>query len=270
MKAGASTVFIKRLAGLEVLAADGRRVPLRQLDHGRRVHRQVRRAVGEGHALAQRRVGINLRGRNGDVVVLQALLEGLDALVHGRRLDENLRRSAPDHHHAVHGLLEGPNVGPHLLGQVALVLALLHVRAVEALHVVLVEDRRQRLDRLQVGLQLLQRLLVQHLGVRGGLVDVVLEDVPAGKDQVVQIGQRHKVLDQRRFVVGALAQADGAHLRQRSDRLGQSAADGLDSGDHRGGDGAQADHHHSQFARGGRNLACCLLAALLFSSHRFS
>ena len=146
------------------------------------------------------------------------------------------------------------DVGDHLVGQIALVLALLDVRAVEALHVVLVEDRRQRLDGLQVGLQLRQRLLVQHLGVRGGLVDVVLEDVPAGKDQVVQVGQRHKVLDQRRFVVGALAQADGAHLRQRSDRLGQSAADGLDSGDHGGGDGAQADHHHAQFARCGRNL----------------
>jgi hypothetical protein len=63
-----------------------------------------------------------------------------------------------------------------------------------------------------------------------------------------------KSLMQRRVVVGALAQADGAHLSQRADRLGQSAADGLDSGDHRGGHGAQADHHHSQFARGGRNL----------------
>jgi hypothetical protein len=143
------------------------------------------------------------------------------------------------------------------------------VRAVEALHVVLVEDRRQRLDRFQEGLQLRQRLLVQHLGVRGGLVDVVLEDVPAGEDHVVEFGQRHKILDQRRFVVGALAQANRPHLRQRSDRLGQSAADGLHSGDHCGGDGAQADHHHTQFARGGRNRRC-FLAALLFNSHCFS
>ena len=199
----------------------------------------------------------------------QTRLEGLDALMHRRRLDENLRRRGPDHHHAVHGLLEGLNVGPHLLGQIALVLALLHVRAMQALHVVLVEDRRQRLDRLQVGLQLRERLLVQHLGVRGGLIDVVREDVPAGEDHVVEFGQRHKILDQRRCVVGALAQANRPHLRQRSDRLGQSAADGLDSGDHRGGDGAQADHHHSQFARGGRNRRS-FLAALLFNSHCFS
>jgi hypothetical protein len=36
--------------------------------------------------------------------------------------------------------------------------------------------------------------------------------------------------------------------------LASPAANGLDAGDHGGGHGAQADHHHSQFARCGRNL----------------
>ena len=105
------------------------------------------------------------------------------------------------------------------------------------------------------------------------LVDVVLEDVPAGEDDVVQVRQRYKILDQRRLVVGALAQADGAHLRERADRLGESAANGFNAGDHRGGDGAEADHHDSQFARGGRESVirgaalwppCSLLSTLLF------
>ena len=140
------------------------------------------------------------------------------------------------------------------------------MRAVEALDVILVEDRRQRLDGLQVGLQLREGFLVEHLGVGGGFIDVVREDVPAGKDQVVERGQRHKVLDQRRFVFGALAEADGAHLSERADGLGQSAADGLHSGDHGCGHGAQSDHHYAQFALGGRNLGCGdLLAACLFS-----
>ena len=38
-----------------------------------------------------------------------------------------------------------------LLGQVPLVLALLDVRAVEPLHVPLIEHRRHRLDRLELG-----------------------------------------------------------------------------------------------------------------------
>ena len=74
------------------------------------------------------------------------------------------------------------------------------------------------------------------------------------KTMSFEVGQRHKVLDQRRIVVGALAQADGAHLRERADGLGQSAADGFNAGDHGGGHGAQADDHYAQLARGGRNL----------------
>jgi hypothetical protein len=199
--------------------------------------------------------------------VLQALLERLDALVHRRRLHEDFRRPAPDHHHAVNRFLEGLNVGDQLVGQILLVLARLYVCAVQALHIVLVEHRRQRLDRLQVRLQLRQRLFIQHLGMRGRLVNIVLEDVPTGEHNIVQIGQRNKVLDQWRFVVRALAQPDRAHLRKRPNRLGQSAADGLHSGNHRCGYGAQADNHYPKFPLRGRNLRRIggLLTALPFS-----
>ena len=103
------------------------------------------------------------------------------------------------------------------------------------------------------------------------LVDVVFENVPAGEDDVVQIGERNKILDQWRLVVGALAQADGAHLRERADGLGKAAADSFNAGDHRGGHGAQSDHHHSQLARCGRDLGfavfwppCCCIAHSFF------
>ena len=55
------------------------------------------------------------------------------------------------------------------------------------------------------------------------------------------------------LVVGALAQADGAHLRQRSDRLGESLPNRLNSGNERGGHRSHAHNHHSQFALRGRN-----------------
>ena len=55
-------------------------------------------------------------------------------------------------------------------------------------------------------------------------------------------------------VVGALAEADGAHLGQRADRLGESVADRFHAGDQRGGHGAHADNHDSQFSLCGLNI----------------
>ena len=66
------------LAGFEVLAADGRVVLLGELDEGWDVDGEVGRAVGEGDAFIQCGVSVDLRGGDTDVVVLEALLEGLD------------------------------------------------------------------------------------------------------------------------------------------------------------------------------------------------
>ena len=106
--------------------------------------------------------------------------------MHGRRLHEDFRRSGPDHHDAVDGLLEGANVGDNLLGQIALVLAFLHMRAVQPLHVIAVENCRHRLDGFKIRLELFEDLGLQNFSVRGSLVHVVFKDVPTGKDDIVQ------------------------------------------------------------------------------------
>ncbi len=175
------------LAGLEVLAADGCGILLGQLDHRGNVDGKIGCAVGEGDALTERGIGVDLRGRDADVVGLEALFEGFDGLVNGGGFEEDFSRSAPDHDHAIDGLFEGLNVGANLVGEIALVLARLDMRAVKALDVVLIEDGGQRLDGFEIGLELLEGFLVEHLGVRGSLVDVVFEDVPAGEDDVVEI-----------------------------------------------------------------------------------
>ena len=176
--------------------------------------------------------------------------------MHRRRLEEDLSRSAPNDDHAADRLLERLNIGAELVGEVHLVLASLDIGAVQALDVVLVKNCRHRLDRFEVGANRFELVPLKHLGVGGGLVDVIVEDVPAGKDDIVQVGQRHEVLDQRRVSLGALAQPNRSHLRERADRLGQSLADRLNSGDQCSGDGAQADDHNSQFALSGLNLRC--------------
>ena len=223
---------------------------MRQIHHRRHVHRQVRRPVRVGHAFHQRGVGVDHRRGDGRVVLLEALLERLDRLVRRRLGEEDLRAAAPDHDQAAEVviLLEGADVFAQLLGQVALVLALLDVRAVEALHVLAVEDGFPGLDGFELRPDLLEQVLLEHARVLRRLVAVVFEDVPAAEHDVVEVGEGDEVLDQGRAPVGPLAQADRAHLGDRANGAGDALADGEDAGDERGGDGPEADAHHAEFA----------------------
>ncbi len=57
-----------------------------------------------------------------------------------------------------------------------------------------------------------------------------------------------------RAVLGALAEPDRAHLRQRADRRGQALADGQHAGNRGRADGAQPDQQDAEFAGGGRDF----------------
>ena len=184
--------------------------------------------------------------------------------------DKRFRRAAPDHDQAVGaaGFLEVANVVAHLLGQLHLVLALFHVGAVELLNVVLVEHRLARLDRREERLHLLQQRAIEHARFAGGRVHVVFENVPAGEDQIVKPGQRHEIVDLGGAAFGAFAQADGAHLSQRSDGLGDAFAYRFDAGDKRGRDRAHAGDHDSQLALRRRDFSRAGLALFLLLSCR--
>src|SRR5688572_28571961 len=84
----------------------------------------------------------------------------------------------------------------------------------------------------------------------GGLEGVIGKDVPGAEAQVVELGQGHEVRDLGVAVLGALAEADGAHLGQRADRLlvAESATHGFDASDDGGGDGAQPRQQNSERA----------------------
>ena len=86
-----------RLAGLEVLAADGQITIARQPQQGRNVVRQIRRAIREWHPRHQRRVGVHLAGRDIGIVLGKAMFKGGQRLMHFHRLMKNLSRSTPDH-----------------------------------------------------------------------------------------------------------------------------------------------------------------------------
>ena len=149
---GAMIVLISVCPVFMSLPASGDFVRRGQLQHRRNVGRQIRRGIREREPFADRRVRVDHARRNRIVALLERLLEGRHAGVHRGLLHVDLGAAAPDHHEPIAAvrLLERADVGDHLLGQVALVLALLDVRAVEPLHVALVEHRRHRLDRFEL------------------------------------------------------------------------------------------------------------------------
>ena len=98
------------------------------------------------------------------------------------------------------------------------------------------------------GLHRFELVAVENLGGLGGVVEIAAEDVPAGEDEVVEWGERGEVFDQGSVGVGALAEADGAHLGEGADGLGETLADGFDTGDEGGGDGSHAGDHDSEFS----------------------
>jgi hypothetical protein len=118
-------------------------------------------------------------------------------------------------------------------------------------HVLLVEDGRHGLDLLQLGRDRFDmRDPVEHAALQRGFVSRVRDRVPGTEDQLVDAGQRHKVADERHPVLSPLAEADGAHLSERADGLGETAPDELGAGDHGRRHGAETDGQNAQPAGG--------------------
>ncbi len=165
-----------------------------------------------------------------------------------RRLKKDLRRSAPDHHLAGGLGLELRNVVANLVRQVALVLAGLRLLRCQALDVVLVECGGHRLDRFEIRPDRFKLVVIEHLRGLRGVVQVAAEDVPPGKDEVVELRDGSEVFDQRAAAVGAFSKPDGAHLGRRSNGLCKAFADCLYSRDQCGGNGPHAGDHDAEFS----------------------
>src|SRR6185437_4430771 len=90
-----------------------------------------------------------------------------------------------------------------------------------------------------------QRRLEDAGGLRRG-VAILVEDVPSAEHEIVEPGERHDLTDFRRTSVGALAQTDGSHLRQRADWLGEAFPDSEHARDRRRADGTEADEQNTE------------------------
>ena len=174
----------------------------------------------------------------------------------GLGLHEDLGRGGPHHDQPVAPvrLPERTDILAELFGELALVRAGLDVGAVQLLHVVRVERGRHRLDRPQEVTDRLDVLGAQHAAHLRRLVAVVGYGIPRPEHEVVEIGERHEVLDEGRPVVGPLAEPNGVHLGQRAEGLVEPPTRGLHTGDECRRDGAESDEKHAELAFGGRDV----------------
>jgi hypothetical protein len=194
------------------------------------------------------------------MVVAHRLLERLQGLVDGVLFEEDFGGGAPDHHEPVAAVLalKLGDLLDKLVRQIELVLALLDVRAGQPLDVVLIKDGLHRPDLLELRLELRQQFFFKHARRQRRLVGRVGEDVPRAEDDVVEGGERDELLDEGVAVLGPLAEADRAHLREAADGVGQAALDGLDARDEGRADGPEADEQHAELALGRRDLEAVL------------
>src|SRR6266540_3686242 len=252
LESGRDDRFHHRLTGLEVLARDRNALRLRQLHQGRDVYTEIGRAVGEGNAGRESRVGVDHRGGDLRRVPLQSLLEGGERLVRRAGLEKDFRRAAPDRHRAVE-LPSGAEVF-HVLhqrfGQVSLGRAGLDVLAIEIADVGAVEYARPRHDGLELRAHLREHLGREHARAPRRLVGVVRKDVPGSEDEVGRLGQRHEFLDRNKSRVGALAEADLLHLCQRAEGPPEPLVDQVDAGDERRRDRSETGQEDSELPLG--------------------
>ena len=169
----------------------------------------------------------------------------------GPFLDVDLGRRRPQHHDPVDLLLlaEAVDVLADRLEHRPLVDRADRVVGVEPLDVGAVEGGLHRphvAQRIGDAFEVLARL--EHAGALGGDVGVVRERVPGAEHDVVEFGERHEVADERRALVGAPAEPDRRHLRERPDWCGLPAPGELDARDQRGGDGAESDGEDTEAA----------------------
>ena len=133
-------------------------------------------------------------------------------------------------------------------------LPLLHVRSVESFHVTTIEHGGHRRDRFELGTNLLEQRSFENAGSLRALVSVVAEKIPRAEHHIVERRQRHEFLDERRACFGTLAEANGAHLGQGSDRTREPSPDGQNAGNGRGAYRTHANQQDAELSRGRLNL----------------
>ncbi len=255
---GRETALDQCLTRLEVLACNRHFGLLGQLPHGGNIDRGVGSTHDEGASLGQCSVGIAHRGCDVvSVIGLHGSLEGLDgAVILHVGSDIDFGRCGPEHDDAVNTCLclEVADVLADLLGHVPAILALLDIVTIQTAGILLVKSGLERLDSLELVLDRVYVLLLEHLGVDSALIGVDGIDIPCCENDVVECGHRHDVLQVQIFLVSPTTHTNLVVLSHRANGLCQTFAYHKHASHERGAHCTQTNHHHTELA--GCGLRC--------------
>src|SRR5689334_12003273 len=113
--------------------------------------------------------------------------------------------------------LELADVVPQLLREIAFRLSLLDVRAADARDIAVLEHCRHRLDSPEEIGDWLEVLVLENARLFCSSVGIVGNGIPRAEHDVLEVGERNKLANERRPFFRSLPKADRRHLRQRTD-----------------------------------------------------
>ena len=122
-------------------------------------------------------------------------------------------------------------------------LAVLHVVAIQALGIVLVEGSLHRLDSLKLVLHGIDVLLLEHLSIHCSLIGVLGIDIPTSEDDVVEFSHWNDVCVWQIFLVITTTDTDFVILSHGSYGLCKSATCHEDTGHKCCGYGSATNNH---------------------------
>src|SRR5215510_477917 len=166
----------------------------------------------------------------------------------GFGLHVGFRAAAPDHDESgkVVCLAELLDIVHHLFGKVHLVLAGFHVRPLEAFDVVLAENGSPWLDLFDLGPDRVEETLFENARLGSAFVAVVLINIPATEDKIIERRKWHEILDLRDSALCPLTKPNGAQLRKRSNWLRNLLFDSFHTGDERCADRTHARNQNAE------------------------
>ena len=135
--------------------------------------------------------------------------------MHRRGPMKDFGGTAPNHCEARRSgtFLKVPDVVHQHLGVIHLGAFGLQIGAIDAAHIVAVEDGRHGFYFFERAAQAFNQSFLENARMEGCFVTVFLEDIPAPECEVFDLRKGHEVLDFGRIIVGSLTEPDRVQLR---------------------------------------------------------
>ena len=196
--------FHQSLTALEVFTGNRHIHFLGEFPHSRSIYAQVRSTHDERSTFCDCSVSVaHARRNNFRIVFLHCLFQSSERLVLFCQRNINFSTCSPQHGDtvAIVVCLESADILTQLLYHVPTCSGILYVRTVQTFCKIVVKSGRHGFNGFQLIFYEVQVLFFQNLCIHCSFIRIISENVPTAKNDIVQINQRHYILNQMFFAV---------------------------------------------------------------------